>query len=167
MDVQADFRYEVKRNLVADVMRCFGQVQLEVVGTSMLPSVWPGDIVTVNRCNPADLLPGQIVLCFCDQGPLVVHRLAGKIDNCFLTRGDSVRHYDRPFGEDEILGQTVTIVRDGRQVDLNPAWWHGAACFLLRRSELCIRLLLRWKRLVDSRRRLPAEAAGERMAVKV
>ena len=166
MDAEADLRDAVKRNLVADVARSFGQVRLQVTGCSMLPAVWPGDILTVSRCSGAELCAGQIVLCFRD-GALVAHRLVRKSGSQFITRGDSLYNFDRPFREDEILGRVVTIVRDGRQVDPKPAWWHGAVRFILRRSELCVRLLLRWKRLVESRRRLPAEAGGERMAVKV
>ena len=36
--------------LVADVARAFGEVRLRVTGASMLPAIWPGDIlVTVQR----------------------------------------------------------------------------------------------------------------------
>ena len=146
MDVQTNLREAVKRNLVADVARSFGQVRLKVTGTSMLPAVFPGDIVTVCRCSAADLLPGQIVLCFRDEA-LVAHRLARVNENRFITRGDSLCNDDRPFQEDEILGRVVCIHRDGREVDPAPAWWHGAGCFVLRRSELFVRLLLGMKRL--------------------
>jgi signal peptidase len=166
MDVAADLRDAVKRNLIADVARSFGQVRLQVTGCSMLPAVWPGDILIVCRCSSAELHPGQIVLCFRDEA-LVAHRLVSKIGDHFLTRGDSLYNYDRPFQEDEILGRVVTIVRDGRPMYTSPAWWHGAARFILRRSELCICLLLRWKRLVESRRRLPQDRAGERTVVRV
>ena len=63
-------------------------------------------------------MPGQIVLCFRDEA-LVAHRLVRKSGSQFITRGDSLYNFDRPFQEDEILGRVVTIVRDGRQVDLN------------------------------------------------
>ena len=155
MDVEADLRNAVKRNLVADVARSFGQVRLQVTGCSMLPAVWPGDLVTVSRCGGDELCAGQILLCFRD-GALVAHRLVRKSGDQFLTRGDSLSNFDRPFREDEILGRVVTIVRDGRQVDPNPAWWHGVVCFVLRRSELCIRLLLRWKRLGWTAQRVSA-----------
>ena len=146
MDPKADLRDAVKRKLVADVARSFGQVRLQVTGCSMLPAVWPGDILTVRRCSGAELCAGQIVLCFRD-GALVAHRLVRKSSQQYITRGDSLYNYDRPFREDEILGRVVTIVRHGRRIDPKSSWWHGAACFMLRRSELLVRLLLRWKRL--------------------
>jgi signal peptidase I len=146
MDSQNDLRDAAKRGLVADVVRSFGQVRLKVTGTSMLPAVLPGDILTVIRRDGADLLPGQIVLCFRDE-ELIAHRLTGKSGNLFITRGDSLCHDDRSFREDEVLGQVVSILRDGLQIDPSPAWWHGAGRFVLRRSELSVRVLLGLKRL--------------------
>ena len=146
MDSHTDLRDATKRCLVADVARSFGQVRLKVTGTSMLPAVLPGDILTVIRRDAADLLPGQIVLCFRNQ-ELVAHRLTGRLGDRFITRGDSLCYYDKPFREDEILGQVVSILRDGRQVDPSPAWWHGAGRWILRRSQLSARVLLGLKRL--------------------
>jgi signal peptidase len=157
MDVQSDLRDAAKRSLVAEVARSFGQVRLRVTGTSMLPSVWPGDILTVSRCNVADLLPGRIVLCFRNQ-EFVAHRLTGKTGNRFITRGDSLCHYDHPFRGDEILGEVVSIFRDGRPVDPLPAWWHGTACWILRRSQLSVRVLLGVKKgLAGLRSKPPSE----------
>jgi len=145
MDAPTNLRDAVKRNLVADVVRSFGRVRLKVTGTSMLPSVWPGDILIVSQCNAADLSPGQIVLCYRNQG-FVAHRLVGKRGNCLITRGDSLPYEDRPFGDDEVLGQVVSILRHGRPVDPSPVWWHGTGSWILRHSELCTRMLLRLRR---------------------
>jgi hypothetical protein len=145
MDERTDLRDAVKRSLVVETVRSFGQVQLKVTGTSMLPSVWPGDTLTVSRCNTEDLVPGRIVLCFRNQG-FTAHRLVGKSGNGFITRGDSLCDYDPPFQEDEILGEVVSILRDGRRIDPSPAWWHGAGRWILRRSQLSIRVLLGLKR---------------------
>jgi signal peptidase I len=160
MDVEADLRDAVKRNLVADVARCFGQVRLQVTGTSMVPAVWPGDILTVSRCGSVELERGQIVLCFRDRS-LVAHRVVRKAGNRIITRGDSLYNFDRPFREEEILGRVVTIVRDGRQVDPYPAWWHGLVCFILRRSQWFVRLLFRLKKLRYSARKVPAAQLEE------
>ncbi len=154
MEGQAELRDAVKRNLVADVARSFGQVRLKVTGTSMLPAVFPGDVLTVSRCSGAELCAGQIILCFRD-GALVAHRLVRKNGSQFITRGDSLYNFDRPFQEDEILGRVVTIVRDGRQVNSKLAWWHGLVCFILRRSQWFMRQLFRLKKLRCSARKLP------------
>ena len=87
----------------------------------MLPSVWPCDTLTANLCNTADLVPDRIVPCFRNQG-FTAHRLVGKTRNGVVTRGDSLCDYDPPFQEDEILGEVVSILRDGRRIDPSPAW---------------------------------------------
>ena len=60
--------------LVAEVLRSFGQVRLRVNGASMLPTVLPGDILTVCRHDTTEPLPGDIVL-FGRDGRLVAHRI--------------------------------------------------------------------------------------------
>jgi signal peptidase I len=146
MNLTADLQNMAKRDLVAEVARQFGEVRLKVTGTSMLPSVWPGDILTVRRRSAGELLPGQIVLCYRNQG-FVGHRLVAKRGDALITRGDSLPYEDRPFRDDEVLGEVVSILRDGRSVDPSPAWWHGAGSWILRHSELCTRVLLRLRRL--------------------
>lgn len=149
MGSPADLRDAVKRNLVADVARSFGRVHLKVTGSSMLPSVWPGDILTVNQCNAADVILGRVVLCYRNQ-ELVAHRLVGKRDNLLVTRGDSLLRDDPPFQNDELVGEVVSILRNGRLVDPSPAWWHSAGCWILRRSQLSARVLLGLRRRLRS-----------------
>ena len=141
----ADPRSLVSRELVAEVARTHGEVRLKVTGTSMLPSVFPGDILTVRRRNAAELRPGQIVLCY-RNSELVAHRFVSKSSDGLLTRGDSLSYHDQPFHEDQVLGQVVSVLRDGRVVDPSPIWWRRAAACVLRHSELCIRILLRLRR---------------------
>ena len=141
MGSPTDLRDMVKRSLVAEVACKFGQVQLKVTGTSMIPSVWPGDILTVKRSSAAEVAPGQIILCYRDQG-LVAHRLARKTGNVLITRGDSLPCDDPPFNEDELLGRVVSIVRNGRRIDPSRAWWLRAGGWILRHSQLSTRVLL-------------------------
>ena len=135
----------VKRELTADVIRQFGEGQLRVTGTSMLPSVWPGDVITVRRRTAPELLPGQIVLCYRNQA-FTAHRLIGKRNDCLITRGDSLSYDDPPFREAEVLGEVVSILRDGRPVASPSAWWLRIGSSMVRHSELCTRILLRLRR---------------------
>lgn len=134
-----------KRDLAAEVVRQFGEVRLKVTGTSMLPSVWPGDILTVQRRRPNDIQTGEVVLCYRNQG-FVAHRLVDKRGAQFITRGDSMPQPDPPFAADDILGPVTGILRKGRAVDPSPNWWYCAASWILRHSDLCTRILLRLKR---------------------
>jgi signal peptidase I len=133
---------DAKRDLTADVIRQFGEARLKVTGASMLPSVWPGDVITVRRKSAADLIPGQIVLCYRDRKYLA-HRLIAKRDQYFFTRGDSLSYDDPPFRENEVLGEVCSIQRNGREVALSTSWWHSGASWIVRHSDLCSRVLPR------------------------
>ena len=139
---------EAKHDLAAQVLRQFGEVRLKVNGASMLPSVWPGDVVTVRRRSAAELLPGSIAVCYRDQG-FVAHRLIGRQGDRLITRGDSHLWDDPPFGEDEVLGEVVSILRNGRPVALTPAWWHRGFSWIMRHSDLSIRIVLRLRRSIN------------------
>jgi len=45
--VDALTTHALKCDLAADVIRGFGTLRLRVNGFSMLPSIWPGDVVCV------------------------------------------------------------------------------------------------------------------------
>ena len=146
MDPAEVLREETKRDLTADILRHFGEVRLKVTGTSMLPSVWPGDILTVQRQCAEELIPGRLVLCYRNR-MFVAHRLVGKRGDCFITRGDSLPGEDYPYRQDEVLGEVIFITRDGHQVALSPVWKNSVGSWILQNSELCVRLLLRLGRL--------------------
>lgn len=63
-----DSRAAVKCDLAAAVIRSSGELRLKVTGSSMLPSIWPGDILTIRRQNLDQIRPGEIVLVARDGG---------------------------------------------------------------------------------------------------
>jgi signal peptidase I len=148
MEPAGELLDEAKHDLAAQVLRQFGEVRLKVTGASMLPSVWPGDVLTVRRRSPAELLPGRIVLCHRDRG-FFAHRMVGRQGDRLITRGDSHLREDPPFGDEEVLGEVVSILRNGRPVDLTPVWWHRIFSWTLRHSELCTRMVLRLRRSIN------------------
>ena len=102
-------------DLIADVARNQGQVQLKVAGASMVPALWPGDLVTVRSCDSSELQPGSIVV-FRQNERLVVHRLMRAdfarwvdsthwADGCLVTRGDARSRCDKPVKAGEVLGR--------------------------------------------------------------
>jgi len=60
--------------LVADALRGRGSLRLRVHGESMLPTLWPGEVVEIEGCPPEEVRPGEIVLARRD-GRLFLHRL--------------------------------------------------------------------------------------------
>src|SRR5208282_2077706 len=63
-----------KLGLAAEMLRDCGKVQLRAWGTSMLPSVWPGDLLTIQSVAQDEVVPGDIVLVLRDHR-FFVHRL--------------------------------------------------------------------------------------------
>jgi len=73
-DARATAWDKVGCELAAEVLRSYGRLRLRANGASMLPAVWPGDILHVRRQGVAEALPGDIVL-FGREGRLVAHRV--------------------------------------------------------------------------------------------
>ena len=141
MAMEPQQRSELGCELVADVARSFGEVRLKVTGASMIPSIWPGDVITV-RHDAASLRPGQIVL-YSREGRLVAHRITRVQGDLLSTRGDSVPSDDPPIHASDIVGQVISVARNGHRVHLNQSSWRRAGSSILRRSDFCLRMALR------------------------
>lgn len=128
--------------LVADVLRESGEVKLKLYGTSMLPAVWPGDMVTVRCCSHNDLRPGQILM-YRGEGIVTAHRLLQIRRRQLILRGDSLPCCDPPVDVERVLGKVTAISREGRPVSSEQTILQRATAFAIRRSELCRYLTLR------------------------
>ncbi len=106
---------EAKLALVADSLRSGNVVQLRALGASMLPVLWPGDLLTIEPIRSSELTAGKIVVVHCGSR-LFIHRLiqTGNADGHadWLTRGDSLPASDPPTTLDRIIGR-VTLVSRG------------------------------------------------------
>lgn len=132
--------------LAAEVLRSFGKLRLRTTGASMLPAVWPGDVLSVRRHAVEDALPGDIVL-FVREGRLVAHRVVqrtiGKNGIQWVTRGDSVDGNDAPIPSHALLGRVTTIERGSRRLAPQLSLAGRLVSQILSRSDLCTRLALR------------------------
>jgi signal peptidase I len=101
-----------KLGLAAEILRHRGTIQLRAWGTSMLPSVWPGDLLTIQSAAYDEVTPGDIVLVM-RESRFVVHRLVERRRDqdrfLWITRGDSKPHDDPPEVESELLGRVASI----------------------------------------------------------
>jgi signal peptidase I len=123
--------------LVADALNQSGRlrqrVRLRVHGESMLPALWPGDVVEIASCSPEDVRPGEIVLALRD-GRLFLHRFVGRFnDPCkpsgFLLRGDSMPGPDPRFPPGAMLGRLVRRVGKERGVAaVTQRRWFAVKC---------------------------------------
>jgi len=146
MDSELQRRTASACELVADVASNFGKVCLRVTGASMIPAVWPGDVIHVRRSNPAELRPGQIAL-HRRYGSLVVHRIVRIEGNRIITRGDTLLEDDPAIPAVDVLGRVDSMVRSGRLLYHGQSFWQRAVSAILRRSDFCLRMLLRLRRL--------------------
>ena len=98
MDTVKDTRSELEGELFLEVLKSAGQAKLAVTGTSMLPSIWPGDMLEVHRQGMEAILPGDVVL-FMRNGGFAAHRVLEKMGELertlLITRGDALRVPDR------------------------------------------------------------------------
>ena len=135
--------------LAAEVLRSSGRLRLRVSGASMLPAVWPGDVLSVSRRSAAQALPGDIIL-FARQGRLFAHRVVERTIHqgaaYWITRGDRLDHHDPQVSSRELLGRITSIQRGHRRIVPRLSFWGRIASWILRRSEFCTRLLLRFSR---------------------
>src|ERR1700684_3632706 len=108
--------------LAGEVVRTFGAVRLRVFGTSMVPSILPGDLVFIQRANASEISTGEIAL-YLRGGRLFAHRVVGRAGNAelplLILRGDRLRREDPPVCPSELLGRVRFIERGGRR--LQPA----------------------------------------------
>jgi len=110
----------VKCELATEVLHFSGRLRLQVTGSSMLPTVWPGDTLLIERSHCKAVKRGDIVLFGRDRR-LCVHRVVrcsgGSPDGAILTRGDARRAADAPVAEGQLLGRVSLIVRDGKCIE--------------------------------------------------
>jgi signal peptidase I len=142
MDSPAKCRSAAGCELVGDVARQFGEVRVKVTGSSMIPAIWPGDVITVRRREPAKLQPGQIVL-YQHEERLIAHRITSIQGGNLVTRGDSLQHEDASIGQQEIVGEVVSVLRNGRAIQPQQTFSQRGVSFFVRRSDFCRRMMLR------------------------
>jgi signal peptidase I len=104
----------LKLTLAAEVLRQNLTVHLRAWGTSMLPALWPGDLLTIQSVTDDQLRPGDIVLVL-DNGRFLIHRLIEKQHDQglshLITRGDAMPQNDPPANISDFLGRVVRIRR--------------------------------------------------------
>jgi len=127
--------------LVFDQARSAGEVRLRVSGCSMLPAMWPGDVVTVRRLCIDEFLPGQIVL-FRQKEKLTIHRVRRVAHSHLVASGDSLPCCDPPVSAEQVIGRVVSIERKGHPIDLEQSLQQLVVASLLRCSGRLRRLIM-------------------------
>jgi signal peptidase I len=114
MDPQA--REQARCTVAAEALRRWGVLKLRATGVSMLPTLWPGDLLTVCSCPPEQVGPGEIVL-YRRAGRFFIHRVVGKSrvgqESFLVVRGDCMPQEDPPVRSDALMGKVMKIQRRG------------------------------------------------------
>jgi signal peptidase I len=142
----------LRLELAAKVLRDFGELRFRASGGSMLPAIFPGDILLVRRDPIGRIRPGHTVLSF-RAGQFYAHRVV-RIENsgaavCLITRGDALRVEDPPVSEDEYLGRVTGLSRGRthRQTIHRLGLASRVFACVLRRSDFLATSLMRWHSL--------------------
>lgn len=136
----------LKCELASEVLLSSGELRLQVTGWSMLPAVWPGDVVLIEPVKSDSIAAGDIVM-FRRGDRFIAHRVVtpstdGK--KSIITQGDSLPAPDPPVSGGEFLGKVMLIERNGRCIEPGPHLSFPARAFaaVIRRSESAARIVV-------------------------
>ena len=138
----------------------------------MLPTVMPGDTLTIERISNDNVVEGDIVLFRRDRR-LFAHRVVVPAQpHCtgIVTRGDAMPTTDASIYDDDLLGRVSLIVRNGKRIAprRKPRFADRALAAVIQRSTLAARVVVavqgkrgvpqtinqRFKRIVATRIRI-------------
>lgn len=167
MESASELRARARSELIAAALRPGGEVRLRVRGASMIPAVWPGDVLTVRDADASSLSIGGMAV-FVRDGRLLTHRVVGRVHDSegtlnVVTRGDTTAACDIPVAPSELLGSVVAVVRNGRSVTaraLKPSAPMRLFALMMRHADPLRRLILK----VHAARRRLREGRGWRLA---
>jgi hypothetical protein len=148
--------HALKCELAGEVLRSSGRLRLQVTGWSMLPAVWPGDTLVIDRIPSEAVFAGDIVL-FSRDRRLFAHRVVSRgvvsrgnlskpqsQDAELLTRGDSMPAPDQPVSGSDLLGRISFILRNGKLIEPSrrPRFSERALAAVLQRSTFAARVVV-------------------------
>jgi hypothetical protein len=121
-NTSADGQAALKCELAGEVLRSFGNLRFTATGWSMLPAIFPGDTLVVDRVLPNNVQIGDVVLVG-REGRLCAHRLISAVADAecptWITQGDSMSRPDRPVFANELLGRVGYLIRAGRLIEVS------------------------------------------------
>jgi signal peptidase I len=141
-----DESHAIKCELASEVLNRSGSLRLKVMGWSMLPAVWPGDTLVIERIRKEDVVNGDIVLFNRDRR-LFAHRVVSSSsagDLTVLTRGDAMPAPDPLVPGSDPLGKVSFIIRNGKCIEPSKSLRlsQRAVSAVFQRSEIAARLVV-------------------------
>jgi len=136
-------------SLAQESLQQFGRLRFRAMGSSMLPAIAPGDILSFRTATPGDLVPGRVLLMQ-HEDRLVAHRLLSHEQGMLTTMGDSLRAPDAPLRLSQLLGVLDGQERGSRSIHLDADHRRllpRASRWLLRNVPLAHRIARQWPHL--------------------
>ena len=132
--------------MALEVLQSTGRLKLQVTGTSMLPTLWPGDILTLQSIASDPPRHGEIIFFQREpEGQFVIHRVVETEPGLLITRGDSLADQDAPVSLGEVLGRVVEVQRGGKRRPPALSLARRIAAFVFAYSDIAVRLALRFQ----------------------
>jgi len=104
--------------LAAESLRRGNTLRLRARGGSMLPFLLDGDIVVVRPAAAAGVRIGDVICYEPPAGGLCLHRVIGREERGFVTRGDALAYLDT-VPDVALLGVVIARERHGRRTVLD------------------------------------------------
>ena len=140
----SDDVHGIQCELAAEALRCYGTLRLQVTGWSMLPAIWPGDILFVESATSNGVKEGDVVL-YGRGRRLFAHRIVKKLNGSKLvTRGDANPRPDPVVHSEELLGRVSSIVKNEKCVELRSSrtLCERAIAAVVRKSHVGMRIVV-------------------------
>jgi signal peptidase I len=143
-----------KQLLLTEVLGEHGRARLRVTGSSMLPTLWPGDVVALERADLHQLCVGDVIL-FQKQERLFLHRIIA-IDHStyrITTRGDAMPQADPVVPSAQILAKAESVENCQGQIisHFRPPLFARLIGLAVAHSDFAGRLALRFHELRRAR----------------
>jgi len=147
----------LKCELASEILRSFGTLRFAAAGWSMLPALWPGDVLVINLVSSDQIQIGDIVLVG-REGRLFAHRVVAETQDSssprWITQGDALPAPDFPVNQTELLGRVTSIVRAGETFPV-PARGSLIGCWIaktIRQSSISGRAVVHLHRRLHTRK---------------
>ncbi len=135
-------RDQLNCTLAVENLRSHGRIKFRAIGASMVPCIWPADIIEVTAADMVEINIGDVAL-FLREAHLCAHRVIFKSTSGLIAAGDAHFNADPVVSSTELLGRVVAVHRNGKSIDFRLTPLKLMNAWLIRRSDWFLRLNLR------------------------
>gem|GEM_PF-277756 len=115
-------RSKITIEFIRDTIKKTGSFRFQTQGNSMFPFILDGDEVIIERIEPEDLRPGDVVM-YVRGSKMVIHRIIKiyttiTLRKLFILKGDNLSYTDQPVWQEDIGGKATRIIRGNREYSI-------------------------------------------------